>query len=358
MIVVMFGGVLDSGQGELVSPEDLLCEVNLSPESTWMGIYIQGTRIGYVHSRLEPMESGGYEIEEFSRITGAMMGVQQVMRIRMSVIADSALALVEFDGLLDAEPYATSFSGHVRGKVLTVKVTTGGELIKRVFPAPEPIYLSQVIKPMLQAGKLKEGDSLKLSGFDPVSMQMQDLVVRAAGREERMFRGEKIRTRKLISRMSGLESTIWVDDDGNTLEERGPMGIVMRREEMEQALDISGGDGGVDFLSIYAIKPIGTIEGSRKVRRVRYRITNVLLQDIAAASDRQRWIDEEKGIIEVSTVSILQIRERPTLLHIPAMLRSLKAVILRSARLLLKRCETAQVDSTALTDSQSGYMVR
>ncbi len=298
--MVMFTGVLDSRQSELVTPEDLLDEVSLDAESTWMGIYLQGSRIGYVHSELKP-HSGGYEIREFSRIAGTMMGTQQAMRIRMDVIADSALALVEFDGRLDAAPYSTTFKGRVEDNVLSVQIGTAGRVTERFFPAPEPLYLSQVIKPLLQSGKLSQGDSLKLSGFDPVSMQMQDIFVLCGGQENRVFRGQEVIVRKLTTRLAGFESTIYVDNDGNTLEEHGPMGIVMRREQMEQALDIENGGGGVDFLAVYSVKPLGFIVAPRKTTRVRYRISKFDVANLGNISDRQRVIGRNSGVIEVTT---------------------------------------------------------
>ena len=264
-----------------------------------MGIYLQGSRIGYVHSELEPLEGGDYSIREFSQINAAMMGTQQTMRIRINVTADSTLALTEFEGQIDAAPYSTSFTGELNDNVLSIKISTAGKVTERFFPAPEPIYLSQVIKPLLQSGKLDEGDSLKLAGFDPVSMQMQDMIVIGGGRERRMFKGQEINVRKLITRMAGLESTIFVDTEGNTLEEHGPMGIMMRREEMEQALEIEGGGGGVDFLAIYAVKPEGTIKAPRKTTRALFRITNVSLDQAITASNRQQVIDNKEGIIEV-----------------------------------------------------------
>ena len=303
MVLVMFTGVLDSRESELVTPEDLLDEVNLDAESTWMGIYVQGSRIGYVHSELKPRSGGGYEIREFSHIEGAMMGTQQVMRIRMDVIADSALALVEFDGRLDAAPYSTTFKGRVEDKVLSVHIGTAGKVTERFFPAPEPLYLSQVIKPLLQSGKLSEGDSLKLSGFDPVSMEMQDIIVLCGGQENRMFKGQEVDVRKLTTRLAGFESTIYVDKDGNTLEEHGPMGIVMRREQMQQALDIENGGGGVDFLAVYSVKPLGFMAAPRKTSRARYKISKFNAVNLGDVSDRQRVVDHDSNIIEVTTES-------------------------------------------------------
>ncbi|MCF7811810.1 transglutaminase-like domain-containing protein [bacterium] len=293
-------GVLDSGQNTLVSPEDILEDVQLEAESSWLSIYIQDQKIGYANSVLKPLPQGGYEISEFSLIEGAMMGAQQSMRMWMNINADSALALVSFKGAVDAGAYSTSYEGSVSKRVLSVKITTSGNPVERFFPAPEPIYLSQVVKPLIQSGKFNEGDSLKLAGFDPVSMKMQDMFIVAGEKLKKEIDGEEIPVRKLTTTMEGLSSTLYVDDDGNTVVEYGPMGMVMKQESSEKALIMNDRIGDVDFLSLYSIKPIGSIRDPRSAAIMRYKVSGVSLEQVTSASDRQKIIDDTDGLIEVN----------------------------------------------------------
>jgi hypothetical protein len=300
MIVVLISGALDSGQSTLISPEDLLEKVNLEAESSWQSIYIQDQKIGYANSILKPLQQGGYEISEFSLIEGAMMGTQQSMRLWMSITADSALALVDFEGEVDAGAYSTSYEGRVSDMVLSVKVTTSGNTIERFFPAPEPIYLSQVIKPLIQSGKFNEGDSLKLAGFDPISMKMQDMFIIGGEKSNKEFDGLEIPVRKLTTTMAGLSSVLYVDNHGNTVAEYGPMGMTLKQETSEQALDMGSGIGDVDFLSLFSIKPIGIIKDPRNSTKIHYKVSGVPLELITSASDRQKIIDDAEDLIEVS----------------------------------------------------------
>ena len=301
LVAVLITGILDSPRGGLRVPEELLKRVHLEPESSWMGIYLNGNKMGYVHSELEPISSGGYEIREYSRLSGSMMGASQAMLLRMTVLTDSALAMVSFEGSLNSDPYMTIFSGRVDKRVLSIKITAGGKTSERFIPAPEPLYLSQAIKPLLQAGRLGAGDSLKLAGFDPISAEMQELVVIGAEEGKHRLWGQDVTARKLTTRMAGFESTLYVDADGNTLTEFGPMGMVIRREAMEQALDLGDERGQADFLSLYAIKPKGSIEAPRRVKRVRLKLSGVdglpyLL------SDRQRLIETSSDtcVVEIT----------------------------------------------------------
>lgn len=298
MVAVLLSGVLNPPKGGLRAPEELLGGVSLEREESWMGIYVNGAKIGFIHSELTP-RGGAYVIREVSQMSGALMGAQQEMKVELTVLTDSTLALAAFDGGVESGIYPTRFSGHIEGKVLAVKVTAGGATNERFIPAPEPLYVSQAIKPLLQAGRLGAGDSLKLSGFDPVSMEMQDLVVTGAALKPVRLWGEDYVARELTTRMGGYESRMVVDRDGNLLVEYGPMGMMMRREPAEKAMMLAEGGGRVDFSDMFAVVPKGEIFAPRKTQVVKYRVTGIDARRIADASDRQNLVDEADGVVLV-----------------------------------------------------------
>ena len=299
---LIWGGSNRAGGG-LRGAEDLLgSSVKLDAESSWMGVYLGGNKVGYIHSELISRPDQGYEITEISRMSGAMMGAQQQMRLRMTVITDSTLALKSFEGSLDASPYLTSFKGRHHDRVLHIELTAGGKTSSRVIPAPEPIYLSQAIKPLLEAGRLGANDSLKLSGFDPISMEMQDLIVLGGEPALHILFGKQVKARKLITRMGGFESSLFIDEQGNSLAEFGPLGIVLKREEMADALAVDDGAGSVDFLDLFAIKPKGSIEDSRNIVRARYRVTGVSVDKLIAASGRQSRVGVDAILVDATNI--------------------------------------------------------
>lgn len=299
LVVVMFSGMLNKQGGGLRAPEELLAGVHLSEDSNWMGIYLSGQKIGYVHTEIEPLPDGDYEISEYSRMQGAMMGQMQHLRMSMTVITDSTLALVSFKGRLEAEPYTTEFVGNITENVLAIEITAGGRRNDKFIPASEPIYLSQAIKPLLQAGRLEASDSLRLAGFDPMSLEMQELMVIGADLTHHSLWNEEVLARKLTTRLSGFESTVYVDSDGNVLAEFGPLGIMMRKEEMEVALSLGNQENAVDFLAIYSIKPTGMLRAPRKATSTSFRLSGIDLESIAACSDRQSIAEFNSEIIRI-----------------------------------------------------------
>jgi len=225
------------------------------------------------------------------------------MRMRMTVITDSTLALISFDGRLEADPYTTEFRGNITDNVLAIEVTAGGRKTDKFIPAPEPIYLSQAIKPLLMAGRLNASDSLKLAGFDPLSLEMQELMVIGADMAHHSLWNEDVLARKLTTRLSGFESTVYIDEDGNALAEFGPLGMMMRKEEMEVALSLGDQATTVDFLAIYSIKPQGSLRAPRRAVATIFMVRGIDLNSVVSSSDRQRIIDADLGVIEVVQMS-------------------------------------------------------
>ncbi|MDP8240276.1 MAG: transglutaminase-like domain-containing protein [Candidatus Hatepunaea meridiana] len=300
IFIILSSGSLYILHSEQLTPQELVDEISSPSESDWMGIYLNDNKIGYVYSELKPIPDGGYEIINISRISGAVMGKQQVMLTRMTTITDSMFALVSFDCCLDATPYVTFYTGEIKDKILFIQVEKIGGSTEKIQTASKPFYLSPIIEPILQLGKLPKGDTLRLSEFDPLSMQMQDLFVINKGKTTRTINGEDMVVLQLTTIMLGLESTIYLDEEYNTIEEFGPMGLVMRREDMEQALNLENGSGKIDFLSIYSIQPVGTIKAPRSVTHARYRITGFNIQKAISISDRQNSVDFNSNIIKVA----------------------------------------------------------
>jgi hypothetical protein len=130
-------------------------------------------------------------------------------------------------------------------------------------------------------------------------MEVQDLMVIGDDVREYRLWGKTVRARKLITRLQGMESTVYVDEQGNALMEFGPMGLVMRQEPMERALEIADGSGKVDFLEIYSVKPLGAIANPRNVTRARYRVGGVEMGQLARVSSRQQVAAGESGVVDV-----------------------------------------------------------
>jgi hypothetical protein len=318
--------------GGLRGPEELLKSAKIPAESTWMGIYIGGSRIGYVHSELTPRADGGYEITELSRMAGAMMGAQQKMKMQMTVITDSALAMKSFEGEIDAAPYHTGFKGKHSNQVLSIELTAGGKTSERFIPAPEPLYLSQAIKPLLQAGRLGSGDSLRLSSFDPTSVEMQDLVIFGAAPEKQVIFGQSVVARKLVTRMGDFESSLYVDEQGNSIAELGPMGIVMRTEDMETALQVDDGGGTVDFLNLFAVKPTGKFIGDpRSVVEAKYRVSNTDVAQAIGASTRQRMTADSLLVVDATLQAPDSVQPAPEYTQDAVFIESRDPAVIKAA---------------------------
>lgn len=306
LVVWFLGGGRALMSGGIRSPEELLRGISLSPETEWYSIYLQNRKIGFARNVLEPRPEGGYVISSVSLMNINMMGVEQRVKMEGKVWTDSLLALLEFEGEIDVPQYTTHFKGRYHKRSLIIEITTGGRQEEKVLPASEPIYLSETIKPLIQRGRLGAGDTLKLFSFDPVGVGMQEVIV--IGDDEREYElapppgirvikkngdgAEKIKARKLQLFTANIQTTVYVDPQGNSIAEFGPMGLQMWRCSEEEALSEEGGRPDWDLLDLFAIIPQGKIEVPRKILRMAVLIEGVDRSSLGRMSSRQTLVGE------------------------------------------------------------------
>lgn len=301
MIVGLLTGVFNPPMGRMMTPDMLIKNVKIEGETVWLGVHILENRVGYINYTIEPLENGDFEINEISYIAVQMMGVNQKVISHFMTIVDSTLALKSFEGFVETDKYATKFSGLIEDHVLGIKLTTGNEKTTDKFmPAPEPIYISYALKSLMQNGKLRDDDSLKLASFDPLTMEMRDIMVYSAPLKFHPIENQLVEARELRLRTYTLETKMYVDAKGELLLETGPMGLTMKRESREDAMNLaSGSNAKIDFLDLFAVKPKGKINKPRDNNALTLKVVGADLSMLQSASDRQQIIDLEKGLAEI-----------------------------------------------------------
>ncbi|MFN3820991.1 MAG: transglutaminase-like domain-containing protein, partial [bacterium] len=308
---MMGGGRLVLGGG-IKGPEDLIRGGHLPSQTIWMSIYMKERKIGFARSSIGPWGREGYLITEVSAVELGMMGVPQKMKLETNIWTDSLLALKKFDGKIQVPGYTTLFNGEHRQQSLIIRyTTTAGQPNEKVFPATEPIYLTEALRLVLQKGELNFGDTLKLSGFDPIKIGMQEVLVIGDDLKEHTLRGKKLKCRRLQVLTENIQTVLYVDAEGNNIAEFGPLGLEIWRSSEEEALRVEDGQGGWDFLDLFAVVPQGKIETPRKVQKMIVKIQGLDDAALVKASSRQ----EVKGDTVIVVREAPIIKEDPKILH-------------------------------------------
>ena len=114
------------------------------------------------------------------------------------------------------------------------------------------------------------GDKLKISFFDPLSLEPRIATIEYHGRDKQLIQGRVYTLHHFSERFSGMRTNFYTDNQGKIIKESSPIGFVFLAEPKFKATDISR--TGEELLQAVAVPYKGNLpeEGSRKVH---YRLT-------------------------------------------------------------------------------------
>jgi transglutaminase-like putative cysteine protease len=269
-------------------------------QDTWMGVYMQGRKIGYTHHRQVPNDDG-YRLEEESVLRLTVLDTVQTVRTRIDAEVDPEHALRSFSVSLKSGVGDLVARGTVEDGSVDLTMEAGGQTDRRSFPLREPLFLPGTVRSSFSQGELEPGRERSFQVFDPSAMQNQPLRARVEEKETLEIRGRKIEAWRVRESFRGIEAVVWYDEQGRVVREEGPMGLAAVAEPRAEAVAGGWNEGDAfDLMAAVAVRVATPIEAPRERDRLRLRLAGI--GDFAVPSDaRQAYRD---GLLTID-------RERP-----------------------------------------------
>ncbi len=263
----------------------------------WFGIYQQGRKIGYAHTRTTT-EGDVYRVFEESELD--VLALESVQRIRTVINAYTArnFQLKYFDFVLDAGSSHMTIKGAVVRKELVIDILTGGETRTEHLKLSEPIYLTPNLRSAVVLMGLEPGKRYRFPLFNPATMSTQDAFISVEARETIKVGDRDQTIYRLKESMSGMDATAWITEGGETIKEESPLGYSLFRETMTEAIKRDKRGPAVDIISLVRIEA-RPIENSTKVTELRARLSNAELQGFDLDGGRQTWTN---GTVDVRSI--------------------------------------------------------
>ncbi|MDX2168591.1 MAG: transglutaminase domain-containing protein [Deltaproteobacteria bacterium] len=258
-------------------------------EDAWSGLYMQGHKVGYAHSRTAPRD-GGYRLDETSVMRLRVLDSEQTIRAVIDADTGADWAVRRFAVNLDTDLGAFDVRGSVAGDTLTLAMRSGGETTEQRVPISEPIYLPSAARAAAVARGLREGATFTVRVFDPSALEHQPMTIRVLGRESLSVDGVAQPAWKLRESFRGIESTVWLDAAGKTLREEGPMGLVTVRESATQAMNEGWATAPFDLMAAVAVRPAQPISDPRQRDELRLRVGG--LESVAVPTDARQTLHD------------------------------------------------------------------
>ncbi len=260
-------------QGSFITPD--------ISEEQWMGVYMNGEKIGYLSRKLSP-SNNGYSMDETFRIKMIVMGTEKDIETLLHAKLDKDLKLLSFSAQIKGD-LGIAISGEVHGRNLMLSLVSGGvKSEKEIRLAEAPTLNGPGVTGMLRG--LHPGDRISVPTFDPALMGVEDIELKISAKESIMSMGKMQEAYKVDGNMKGMEFTVWVTEEGEVLREESPMGFLLLKEAKEDAVKIARPS--LDLISLIAVPMKMKLPAGTSYLRVR--ITGIDLRGLELDGGRQR----------------------------------------------------------------------
>jgi len=264
----------------------------------WMNVVMGGAKIGYTMQSFSKSPLG-YVLKDYSLIRLPMGGVVREIYLDSYAVLNVDFSLKNFTFGLVSGDYTTDVFGEVHNGRLEIKFRSQNSESKLFFDAERGIYIPSSIPLLASVRGFPKGE-FQLPTFDPFSMAMNVITVSidsSAGKDA--YSGLED-AHRLTLNISGMASTMWVDQTGHVLREEEAGGMVMVATRMEEALNIPDvRPDNKDLLIDLAVPCMGVISDPRTVTRLRVQIDGVKPELLDLADDFQRIVSAEPLIVEI-----------------------------------------------------------
>jgi hypothetical protein len=208
----------------------------------WHGLYMNGQKIGYSKTSIDALDDGAVRFVEDVTFRLAMVGVKQDMRAVTSRIysKDGALLLVE--ERVDDPTGTSNYRATASASGMELQSTVGGRTTTTKLPPPRETLQDAIRVNEVMRSKPATGTKFSAYLFEPMFGKELEAVSEVTGTEERVLDGvpTKVYAVKTVLQPVGMESTSYVSENGDSLEDHIANGMItVRLESEEVAKDVA-----------------------------------------------------------------------------------------------------------------------
>lgn len=269
---------------------DVITEEGVKAGDDWSGIYQQGRKIGYAHTRILP-EADTYHIMEESELDFLVLGARQRVKTVINSYTTRNFLLKYFDFTMQSDMSSMQIKGAVVGKQLILDIVSSGQTRSQRIRLKETPYLSPNIKPALILLGLEAGKKYRFPLFNPATMNIEEASVTVEIKERIKVGDTEQTVYKLKETFQGLEAYAWVTEDGDTIKEESPLGYVLLKESMAEAVKRDKKGPAVDIVSLVMIRS-DAVESAAQTRYLKAKIAGAPLQGFDLDGHRQRLVGD------------------------------------------------------------------
>ena len=251
---------------------------------SWMSIYQNKQKIGFIHRKFRPLEKGGYHGEEQVTMHINTMGVTQPIHLSTETELNPDMSFSSFNFELNSSLFRFFARGYAGKDQLIVFSGPPHSQTKTVFPIKDLPRISGNIYEAAFAGSLEKDQSSEFSIFDPSTMSMRKMKVTRYADEVIPIMNKRVFTQKYCTDFMDVKNCAWLEKSGEVVKESGILGLTMEKVTPEIAREGMSSFSGADFTEIASIPSNIKIDNPSQATKLEIRIGGLPVNYILAYS--------------------------------------------------------------------------
>jgi hypothetical protein len=295
---------LPSSSSALPENEDIVSE-------SWMGIYMEGVKVGYSHALESAFSKEG---EKFTRfVTESWMKVSRLGGAPVEIVSAQESLYKGDETPLETVVRTKMSESEVilKAEILKDRILfkSGEKLIEEV-PYTEKFYLGIPLEDIIKAGDLQPGKKFTFPILDPLSHAIQESTFEVFDQEDVLILGEKMKLWHVRTEMKSIIPVVmeeWVDGTGNiwkSVSQASFMTATAIRMPKEMAQEMSEENFDIAFSSLIPSNVI--FENPLRIKEITFKLSGVspeIIERFPFDDGSQTLLESQKDFSVIQTNS-------------------------------------------------------
>ena len=194
----------------------------------WFGIYLNNERVGFYRQRIDKSEDG-FLMEGNGSVRMKVMTYAKEASMHETYLVSKNLALRSFDVEQSINGSSSHVSGKVSGSSLHIRSDSNGKVTDTILKFKGEVFPGPALNLYPLMRSVASGTSYKIQAFDPEELRIKDIQITVLGEDKTSEGQPALKLRNNLYPF--VTNDIWVDGQGNTLEESVREGLVTTKAE-------------------------------------------------------------------------------------------------------------------------------
>jgi hypothetical protein len=271
-------------------------------ESTeeWLGIFLQGQRIGYTFTKISRTADGVFT-ESRSRMTLSMMQMARSIETHVFARTDNDYLLEEFSVMISTQGHETQVEGTIEDMTLNLTSYSQGVSQTQSIELQERPYIPEAVEEIIRRRNMQPGDEISIPYFDPTTQSSTTARVKMMHTEAVPVMDRTMTGKRVEVTAQGISSIMWFDDAFALIKVWVPaLGMESIPMSREEALAEVMPTEAFDLLGFFAVRLDTELPPPPMLSYLKLRLQNITTADLDLDDAYQRVTGTQPLEIEFS----------------------------------------------------------